>query len=151
MRWFLFPVVTATRKFMQAATNILVREFIFWNLTIPTPSGGQRLSITEFITLDKYHQTISTFKNIERVLIQQRHSIVLLKYKKYVVFFECKGLFYWKIHESCFWCHDQKEALFFSNLYIFSMQENQNLMFVMLNQWRSGVYINFLIDVIQAL
>ncbi len=56
-RLFLFPVVTATRKFMQEVTNILVKEFIFWNLTIPTPSGGQRLSITEFITPDKRQQT----------------------------------------------------------------------------------------------
>lgn len=128
MRWFLFPVVTATRKFMQAATNILVREFIFWNLTIPTPSGGRRLSITEFITLDEYQQTRWCIHLWEYwVLIQQMQSNVLLIYKKCCFllmqrYLRCVpiSLFYWKIHESCFGVMIKiLEVLYFSNLYFF--------------------------------
>lgn len=105
MRWYLFPVVTATRKFMQAATNILVREFIFWNLTIPTPSGGQRLSITEFITLDKYHQT--------RCCI---HHLYLWEYRASLDSTEATVLCCWNI----------RNMLFSSNVIFFSTERYMN-------------------------
>ncbi len=121
-RLFLFPVVTATRKFMQEVTNILVKEFIFWNLTIPTPSGGQRLSITEFITPDKRQQTRFWIHNTPLSMLRESLTEAQCSSCWNMPFVLNAKEFALCSQDTCIslWSHDPKslDVLCFSNFYI---------------------------------